>query len=115
MVSLLLLLAMSDPAAAALARYKTLTRARPVCTRPSGADILVCGRRAADRYRVPLVVHDPGDPMHEGVRAERERLFARTSNCAEKSIFLVGCGAVGVTGRVNATGTHLAGQRGLAP
>ena len=118
-IALLLLLAAPDtPAgvpATAIARYDSLTRAGPACTRPDGDDVVVCGRRAADRFRAPLIEHDPGDPMYEGVPAERERLFARTNNCQEKSLFLVGCGSgVGVTAST-ASGIHPSGERPLAP
>lgn len=115
-IPLLLLLAAPDtPAASAVTHYRTLTSAVPACSRPDGDDVVVCGRRTADRYRAPLVVHDPGDPRYEGVPAERERLFARTDNCQEKSLFLVGCGAVGVKATAGAGGVTVAGQRPLAP
>jgi hypothetical protein len=114
---LLLLLAAPDAAAAqtAVTQYQALTSAAPVCSRPNGDDVVVCGRRAADRYRAPLIVHDPGDPMYEGVPAERERLFAKTTNCEEKSVFLTGCGSAGVAATVGADGAHVAGERALAP
>lgn len=116
MIALLLLIAANNsPADAAIAHYQDLTDAAPACGRPDGDDIVVCGRRAADRYRAPLVVHDPGDPMHEGVSAERDRLLARTSNCAEHRAALVGCGFVGVTTKVGAGGVHFGGERPLAP
>jgi len=110
-----LILLLAAPDDAAILAYQARTSAKPACSRPSGEDVVVCGRRAADRYRAPLVVHDPGDPAHEGAIAERERLFARTDNCEEKSIFLVGCGSFGVKATVNADGTHVAGERALAP
>ncbi|RZF63386.1 hypothetical protein EWE75_16430 [Sphingomonas populi] len=110
-----LLLLIAAPDDAAIMAYQALTSARPACSRPTGDDVVVCGRRAADRYRVPLIVHDPGDPAYEGVLAERERLFARTDNCEEKSIFLVGCGSFGLKATVNAAGTRIAGERALAP
>ncbi|MDF0487610.1 hypothetical protein PX554_05670 [Sphingomonas sp. H39-1-10] len=110
-----LLLLLAAPDDVAITTYHALTSATPACSRPAGDDVVVCGRRAADRYRVPLVIHDPGDPAYEGVPAERERLFARTDNCEEKSIFLVGCGSFGIKATVNASGTHVAGERALAP
>lgn len=95
--------AMAGDAKLAIERYRKLTAAETQCVRdPSSTDITVCGRRRADRFRAPLVVHDAGDPMWEAAGAERERLLARTSNCREKSTFLVGCGSVGV--RVTAGG-----------
>lgn len=116
MIPLILLLAAPDaPAAWAITPYRTLTSATPACSHPDGADVVVCGRRTADRYRAPLIVHDAGDPRYEGVPAERERLFARTSNCQEKSLFLVGCGSFGVKATVGAGGVTVAGERPLAP
>jgi hypothetical protein len=115
MVTALLLLLLDAPASAAVARYRILTSVTPACSHPDGDDVVVCGRRTADRYRAPLVVHDAGDPMYEGVPAERERLFARTDNCQEKSVFLVGCGSVGVKATAGAGGVHVAGERSLAP
>lgn len=115
MVTALLLLLLDTSATAAVTQYRALTSATPACSHPDGDDVVVCGRRSADRYRAPLVVHDPGDPMYEGVPAERERLFAKTDNCQEKSAFLVGCGSVGVKATVGAGGIHVAGERSLAP
>jgi hypothetical protein len=98
----------------AIARYREQTVAGPHCAvARSNTDITVCGRRNADRYRVPLVTHDAGDPKNQDVPGERERLLARTSNCEEKSIFLVGCGSVGVS--VGTKGVLLGGERPLAP
>lgn len=79
-------------------RYRALTAAEPRCRYdPNSTDITVCGLRRADRYRVPFVTHDAGDPRREPVMAERERYLARTSNCQEKSTFLIGCGSMGVS------------------
>jgi len=115
-IALLLLLAAPEtPATAAVSQYRALTSASPVCSHPDGDDVVVCGRRTADRYRAPLVVHDPGNPMYEGVPAERERLFAKTDNCQEKSVFLVGCGSAGAKATVGANGVSVAGERQLAP
>ena len=98
----------------AMARYREQTAAGPRCAvERSNTDITVCGRRNADRYRVPLAIHDAGDPKYQGVPNEREQLLARTSNCEEKSIFLVGFGKVGVS--VGTQGLLLGGERQLAP
>lgn len=108
---LVLLQAVPDDA---MARYREKTAAGPRCTTAADSDeVTVCGRRDADRYRVPLVERDPADPKNEGVPVERERMLARTSNCEEKSVFLVGCGKAGVS--VGTGGFHLAGERPLAP
>jgi hypothetical protein len=97
-LALALQAAIGGPEAPAVDRYRTLTAAEIGCVRdPGSTDITVCGLRNADRYRAPLVVHDAGNPMWEPVAAERERYLARSSNCREKSSFLVGCGFAGVS------------------
>ncbi len=70
-------------------------------------EIVVCALRKADRYRVPFVGPEAGDPKHEPVPAQRERLLARTDNCTEKSTFLVGCGMAGVSVSSGLDGTGL--------
>lgn len=82
----------------ALDRYRALTTAEPRCiVDPQSTDITVCGLRRADRYRVPFVIHEAGDPLWEPAMAERERYLARSDNCREKSTFLVGCGSWGLS------------------
>jgi len=98
----------------AMDRYRTATRATIDCHDNQPDDIVICGRREADRYRAPLTVTDPDDPRHEGVPAERERMLARTNNCQEKSTFLVGCGAAGVSVSTR-SGVSLMGERPIAP
>ncbi len=98
---------------AAITRYRTATTAGVDCRQASGDDILVCGRRAADRWRVPLIEIDPNAPKNQGVPMERERLLARTNNCAELSTFLVGCGKAGVSVSTR-TGVSLIGERPIA-
>lgn len=63
--------ARADPVVTA----RALTSAEPRCrSAPSGTDIVVCGRRAADRYRVPFLSYPDGDPRNETVSGERNRL-----------------------------------------
>lgn len=113
MLAALLILAQTS-ADDAMARYRAKTAAGPRCgAAVDPGEVTVCGRRDADRYRVPLIERDAGDPKNEGVPAERERMLARTSNCEEKTIFLVGCGMTGVS--VGTGGFHLKGERPLAP
>jgi hypothetical protein len=113
MIAALLILLQSAPDDAML-RYREKTAAGPRCTDAADSDeVMVCGRRDADRYRVPLIERDPADPKNEGMPTERERMLARTTNCEEKSIFLIGCGKAGVT--VGTAGFHLVGERPLAP
>ncbi len=78
-------------------------------------DITVCGMRRADRFRVPFVGYEPGDPRAESVSAERHRLLAKTDNCQERRAIMVGCEFVGVTMTSNGRGTSVTGQRKLAP
>ena len=89
---------------AELDAYHTMTRAAPACSPPAGDEILVCGQRRADRYRVPLI--EPA-PATNGVPAERERLLAQPNNCREKRLFLIGCGMAGASVRTTfgASGT----------
>ncbi len=85
-----------------LARYAAKTSVVTHCTKPSGDTILVCGRRAADKWRVPYLSYEPGDPRGESLPSERERIQAKNSNpCQNRSAFLIGCGAVGVSSKVS--------------
>jgi len=119
MLAILLILAgQSADAQAALVNYRAVTAVGPHCnTAANGTDITVCARRNADRYRLPLIEQGAGDPKTQDVPAERERLFARTSNCQEKSVFLVGCGSVGVGAKASfgPDGIQGARLRPLAP
>lgn len=94
----LLIAQAASPEADALARYRELTAAEPRCERAADStDVTVCGLRDADRFRVPFVFPEPGDPLHEAAMDERKRYLARTDNCQEKNLFLVGCGAFGLS------------------
>lgn len=81
----------------ALLTYETMTAVAPRCRQRTGADILVCGRRDADRYRVPYITAVPGDPRNLTVHQERAKLLARPTPCQERGAFLIGCGMAGVT------------------
>jgi hypothetical protein len=108
------ILAQAAVADDSLERYRQRTAAGPYCEAASRADdIIVCGRRRADRYRLLLIEYDAGDPRDEAVPVERERLLARMNNCDEKSIFLVECGMMGVS--VGTGGVRLGGERPIAP
>lgn len=89
-----------DPEAL-IGTYETLTQVAPRCRQRSGADILVCGRRDADRYRVPFILATPGDPRRLGVHEERAAMLRRPNGCEELSAFLIGCGMAGVTVSTN--------------
>lgn len=94
--------AQGDDADALLAAYREKTRAEIRCTETAELDeILVCGARTADRFRLPLVEYQAGDPRHEGVYEQAERLQAKTTRCQDHSVFLVGCGMVGVSSGIS--------------
>lgn len=77
--------------------HRKMTSTEPRCRQPAGDEIIVCGRRDADRYRVPLIEHDAGDPRTETVMGQRERLQNKTTPCQQRGAYLIGCGMVGVT------------------
>ena len=114
MFALLLLSAVPiEDAATLIARSSTVIAGERCAPDPDRTDITVCGRRRADRFRVPFVVHDPGDPKYQPVIVERDRLLNRTNPVKELSPFLVGGGMTGVTvssrsGVGGATGRKLA-------
>ena len=81
----------------ALENHQRLTSVEPHCRQAVGDEIVVCGRRDADRYRVPLIERDAGDPRGESVTAQRERLQHKTTLCEQRGAYLIGCGMVGVT------------------
>jgi hypothetical protein len=90
---------MAAPAGAAdpMDTYLDKTSAQPRCKAAAGSDIVVCGRREADKYRVPFLIPTPGDPKTRGVHEERAARLAVKSPCESMGPYLVGCGAVGVT------------------
>jgi hypothetical protein len=96
MIALLLLAATADDPALTRAALR-LAPEQPCKSDPDTTDVTVCGRRRADRFRVPFNVAAPGDPRHEGVSAERERLLHRTTPLQEMSPFLVGGGMTGAS------------------
>ena len=102
MLVMLLSILIEDPL---MAIAKTRMAAEQPCIQNADeTDITVCGRRTADRFRVPLVEHDVGDPRHESVRNERTRLLHRTSPLADLSPFQVGGGMAGVSMTVGGEG-----------
>ena len=94
---------------AVLEVYREKTSVDRRCVRSANTtDITVCGLRDADRFRVPFSARDPGDPLWEPVPEERRRYLARTDNCEEKSLFLVGCGAFGLSVTTGGDGERVA-------
>ena len=81
----------------ALATYRTFTSVEPHCGKPaSGDEIVVCGNRRADQWRVPFVGYERGDPNGEGVASERNRLASEPPLHCGIGAVLKNCGMVGV-------------------
>ena len=96
-------------------KYEAKTRVEPRCSAPrAGNEIIVCGRRKADRWRVPYLLKEAGDPSIQNVSGERNGLIATTTPCQDRSIFLVGCGKVGLTASVGIGGGQGVKLRPLA-
>ncbi len=97
-----------------LATYRQLTQVAVRCTSTSG-DIIVCGRRAADKWRVPFVERAAGDPQAEGVSGERNRLAAAPKPPCGQGAIIADCGSsVGVKVNTNFTSDRIR-LRPLAP
>ncbi|WP_235199683.1 MULTISPECIES: hypothetical protein [unclassified Sphingomonas] len=111
---LLLLTAADDDAATMLARSQSMIAGERCAADRDHTDITVCGRRRADRFRVPFVGYEPGDPKHEAVAVERDRLLHRTNPVEELTPFLVGGGMAGAT-ISSRTGVGGIRDRPLAP
>jgi hypothetical protein len=98
-----------------LETYQKLTSVEPRCAQASSdREILVFGARHADRWRVPFVGYDIGDPRGESVEDERKRLASEPPRKCKNEAFLRNCGMVGAS-----VSTRLAGDglklRQLAP
>ena len=89
----------------ALEAYQKLTSVEPRCTRPSNdREIIVCGARRADRWRVPYVGYDIGDPRGETVEGERKRISAAPKVPCGQGAIIADCGGgVGVKYTTNFT------------
>jgi hypothetical protein len=101
-----------------LETYHRLTSVEPRCAKPSSdREILVCGARRADRWRVPFVGYDIGDPRGESVEGERKRISDdHRLPCGRRAIIADCGGGVGVkvTTAFGASGGELR-LRPLAP
>lgn len=98
-----------------LETYHKLTSVEPRCAKPSSdREILVCVARRADRWRVPFVGYDIGDPRGESVEGERKRLASEPPRKCGTEAFLRNCGMAGVSisTRLSGDGVKL---RPLAP
>jgi len=125
MLVLLLMLA-EDPATLAdtlIAQARArLAIERPCPVDHNATDVTVCGRRNADRFRVPLMMtKEPGPTLLNNASGEREALLHRTNPVQELSPFLVGGGFAGASvgtkfGPGSDSGkASVAGARPLAP
>lgn len=94
----LTVLTLAAPAVAdTLETYRDRTSVEPRCRAAAGDEIMVCGRRDADKYRVPFVAKsEPGDPKTTNVPEERARLTARENACQQRAAMPYGCGMVGI-------------------
>ena len=97
MVALILLAVASPAAADPIGAYLEKTSVEPRCKASAGSEIIVCGRREADRHRVPFLVPTPGDPKTMGVPAERAMLTYEPTPCEKQGPYLIGCGMAGVS------------------
>ncbi len=97
-MAVLALIALAAPAQAdTIETYRERTSVEPRCRAAAGDEITVCGRREADRYRVPFLPAPlPGDPRTTNVPEERARLVAGDSNCRQLAAMPYGCGMAGV-------------------
>lgn len=85
----------TDGAAPLIDRIRALTAPRAGCAdRPQPGEVVVCARRRADRYRLPLVAGQAGTRA-DPTPAQRLAAIRPESNCETMSVFLVGCGSVG--------------------
>lgn len=112
----LLLIAQDAGLGAVIKDYREKTRAEVPCAGPQDDnEIVVCARRDADRYRVPLVTASAGR------EASGERLnYLLSSDAAGfvpcgKGAFMVRCGSVGVGVTMDSGGGMRTSERPLAP
>ena len=68
------------------------------CAKPASShEILVCGNRRADHWRVPFLDYDAGDPRGETVSMERNRLASQPQLRCGLTLFTNNCkGKVGI-------------------
>jgi hypothetical protein len=113
LVPLLVLLQEVTSVDVAMANYREQTRAEKPCRQAEGdAEVVVCARREADRYRVPLVSSYSGSDLPD---ARVKRLVGQRiePECGQGA-FMARCGAVSVGVSVGPGGARYV-QRPLAP
>lgn len=121
-VILIAALAVSSAAQAespTMARYREMTTVVVRCDKPQNTrEILVCGARRADRWRVPYVEYDAGDRRIEMVGAERARLIKSTRPPCGQGAIIADCGdmvGVKVNTAFDGSGLGMVRVRPLAP
>ncbi|MFD1949853.1 hypothetical protein ACFSGX_03600 [Sphingomonas arantia] len=105
--------AMGQSAAELMARYKGLTGVEPArsCAGPQDPDdVLVCGRRGDDRYRLPPESRGAG-PRGADARGEREALLRPGSRCDGTGVGARG--DAGCTGGLNVVAIGAAIVKGV--
>lgn len=111
--ALLLLVQQVPSVDAALSHYRELTRVEPGCRRgPQTDEVVICARRQADRYRVPLAISYDGDENPD--KRVAKLLDTAPPPCGEGA-FTVKCGAVGVSATMGAGRPPRVSLRPLAP
>jgi hypothetical protein len=83
----------ADRVEATLSDYHRLTRVETTCRDRTGEEIVVCARRDADRYRVPL----PSGPSFRDAEPRTARLLDTHAPACGQGAFTVGCGKVGAS------------------
>ena len=111
--ALLLMVQQAPPIGAALEKYRELTRVEPGCKRGTqGDEVVICARRQADRYRVPLTTSYDGDHLPD---KELARVLDTAPPPCGEGAFTVRCGAVGVSATMGAGRPPRVSLRPLAP
>jgi len=102
----------ADQVEAVLSDYRALTTAIVHCRKPQSDDeIVVCSRRKADNYRVPLVL---SGSSKNSVPLQTEALLDEHRPPCGEGAFLVRCGYVGVSVSTSGSGVNLV-RREKAP
>lgn len=115
LLSVMMLVAQDgDHVATSMTNYRSLTRADVPCEQPNGDDeIVVCGAREADKYRVPFVTAgnvNNSVPLRTGTLTKDYQRM----QCGQTA-FTAQCGSmVGVSGTIGQDGSFGMVKRELA-
>lgn len=114
LLSVMLLAAQDgDQVAASMSNYRVMTRADVPCERPNDSDeIVVCGAREADKYRVPFVSASGRDSVP--LRTSTLTRDYQRMECGQTA-FTAQCGSMfGVSATISADGSFGMVKRELA-